>query len=144
LEEGLFEEGTDRMGRPSLLTTFDVKGGSMLPRIEVYGSEGTLLVPDPNTFGGPVSLYQAGKKEWTEIPLTHGKSENARGVGAADMAKAILSGRKHRANGAMTYHVLEAMHGFHDASDKGVHYLMQSTCERPAPLPSGLADHELD
>jgi len=128
----------------TLLTSFDVKGGSQLPRIEVYGSAGTLIVPDPNTFGGPVVVKRAGSQEWSGIPLTHGKFENARGVGAADMAKAILTGRKHRANGAMAFHVLEAMHGFHDASAQGKHYMMQSTCERPAPLPLGLLDHALD
>lgn len=128
----------------TLVTSFDVKGGSMLPRIEVYGSEGTLLVPDPNTFGGPISIIRAGMKEWSEIPLTHGRSENARGVGAADMAKAIQTGRKHRANGEMAYHVLEAMHGFHDSSEQGTHYVMKSTCEKPAPLPLGLSDFSLD
>ena len=128
----------------TLLTSFDVKGGTTLPRIEVYGSQGTLIVPDPNTFGGPVVVKRAGSQEWSEIPLTHGKAENARGVGAADMAKAILTGRSHRASGALAFHVLEAMHGFHDASAQGKHYVMQSTCERPAPLPLGLLDHALD
>jgi len=128
----------------TILTSFDAKGNTTLPRIEVYGSEGTLLVPDPNGFGGPVSIWRAGAKEWSEIPLTHGKAENARGVGAADMAKAIATGRKHRSSGELAYHVLEAMHGFHDASDQGAHYVMKSTCEKPAPLPLGLADFSLD
>jgi len=128
----------------TLLTSFDVRGGSLLPRIEVYGSEGTLLVPDPNGFGGPVRVWRAGSREWSDIPLTHGKTENARGVGAADMAKAIATGRKHRADGELAYHVLEAMHGFHDASEQGAHYAMKSSCERPAPLPMGLADFGLD
>jgi len=128
----------------TLLTSFDTMGGSTLPRIEVYGSEGTLLVPDPNGFGGEVRIWQAGAREWSDIPLTHGKADNARGVGAADMAKAILSGRKHRASGELAFHVLEAMHGFHDASEQGMHYQMKSTCETPAPLPVGLADFELD
>lgn len=119
----------------TLLTSFDTKGGSQLPRIEVYGSAGTLLVPDPNTFGGPVLVRRAGAKEWSEIPLTHGNADNARGIGAADMAEAILTGRPHRANGELAFHVLEAMHGFHDASEQGVHYKMTSTCERPAPMP---------
>ncbi len=128
----------------TLLTSFDVKGGTTLPRIEVYGSAGTILVPDPNTFGGPVTICRAGTREWSEIPLAFGYTENARGVGAADMAKAIQTGRKHRANGALAYHVLEAMHGFHDASDNGAHYVMRSTCERPAPLPLGLQPFCLD
>ncbi|WEK54858.1 MAG: Gfo/Idh/MocA family oxidoreductase [Candidatus Cohnella colombiensis] len=128
----------------TLLTSFDVKGGTQLPRIELYGSAGTLVVPDPNDFGGVIQLQQAGSREWTDIPLTHGYAVNARGVGAADMAKAIQSGRKHRANGELAYHVLEAMHGFHDASAQGVHYIMKSTCEKPVPLPLGLSDFTLD
>ncbi|WP_028612205.1 Gfo/Idh/MocA family protein [Paenibacillus harenae] len=128
----------------TLLTSFDVKGGSTLPRIEVYGSAGTLLVPDPNGFGGAIRICRAGSKEWSDIPLAYGYTENARGVGAADMAKAIQTGRKHRANGELAYHVLEAMHGFHDASEQGVHYVMKSTCERPAPLPLGLQPYCLD
>ncbi len=127
-----------------ILTSFDVKGGSQLPRIEVYGSEGTILVPDPNTFGGPVRIRNAGSSEWSEVPLSHGYAENARGVGAADMAKAILDGRKHRASGELGYHVLEIMHGIHIASEQGEHYAMQSSCQKPAPLPIGLKDFSLD
>ncbi|MUT68656.1 Gfo/Idh/MocA family protein [Paenibacillus sp. NEAU-GSW1] len=119
----------------TLLTSFDVKGGSVLPRIEVYGSAGTLQVPDPNTFDGPVRLCRAGSREWVDIPLAYGFTENCRGIGAADMAQAILTGRKQRASGELAYHVLEAMHGFHDASEQGVHYAMKSTCEKPALLP---------
>ncbi|MDQ0060898.1 Gfo/Idh/MocA family protein [Paenibacillus harenae] len=128
----------------TLLTSFDAKGGSQLPRIEVYGSQGTLQVPDPNNFGGPIYLSRAGQREWSEIPLAYGYAENARGVGAADMAKAILTGRMPRVSGELAYHVLEAMHGFHDASDQGVHYMMKSSCERPAPLPLGLQPFCLD
>ncbi|WP_199620890.1 Gfo/Idh/MocA family protein [Paenibacillus alkalitolerans] len=128
----------------TILTSFDVRGGSRLPCIELYGSEGTIVVPDPNTFGGPVIVRRAGSQEWAEAPLTHDNVGNARGVGAADMARAIQTGRNHRANGEMAYHVLEAMHGFHDASEQGAHYAMKSTCSKPAPLPPGLADYSLD
>jgi len=51
--------------------------------------------------------------------LTHGFAENSRGIGVADMAYAIRSGRAHRASGALGNHVLEAMHGFHDAASDG-------------------------
>lgn len=128
----------------TLLTSFDARGGSTLPRIEIYGSGGTLLVPDPNTFGGPVRFCRAGSKEWTELPLLFGYAENARGVGVADMAKAIQTNRNHRANAELAYHVLEVMHGFHDASERGVHYAMSSNCERPAPFPLGLQPFFLD
>lgn len=128
----------------TILTSFDVKGGTQLPRIEVYGSLGTLQVPDPNTFGGQVRVCRSGSKEWSDIPFTHGHTSNSRGIGAADMAKAISTGRKHRANGELTYHVLEAMHGIHDASDQEKHYKMQSTCDQPAPFPVGLDEFTFD
>lgn len=127
----------------TLITSFDI-WSSQLPRIEIYGSEGSLSVPDPNTFGGPVLLCRAGENEWREIPLSHGYSENSRGLGVADMAAALLGARQHRANGTMAYHVLDLMHGIHDAAREGEHYQVTSACERPAALPLGLARGKLD
>ena len=127
----------------TIFTSFDVWSHG-LPRIEVYGTEGSLSVPDPNSFGGPVRVRRMGAKEWSEVPLTHGFAENSRGIGVADMAYALQSGRPHRASGRLAFHVLEAMHGFHDASDQSRHYEMTSTCERPAPLPLGLPKDALD
>lgn len=118
----------------TLITSFDIMAGSTLPHIEIHGSEGTLLVPDPNHFGGTVKLRRAGSTDWEEIPLTHGYTDNNRGIGIADLARAIAEGDEHRAHGDMAYHVLEAMHGFHDASRENKHYMMQSTCNRPAPM----------
>jgi predicted dehydrogenase len=115
----------------SITTSFDAFGGTSLPPIEIYGSEGTLLVPDPNTFGGPVKIRKRDEKEFKEVPLAYEYSQNNRGLGVADMAKAILEGGKYRTNSELAYHVLEAMHGFHDSSDSGKHYIMESTCERP-------------
>lgn len=129
----------------TLITSFDIKGGSsVFPYIEIYGTEGSLKVPDPNTFDGPVYVRRNGDANWSEVPLTHGFTEQGRGLGVADMAYAIRTGRKHRANGGLAYHVLEAMHGFHDASKEGKHYLMESTCERPAALPLHLPADALD
>ena len=126
----------------TILTSFDV-WASNLPRIEIYGTEGSLDVPDPNNFGGPVRVRRLGAKEWNDVPLTHGFAENSRGIAVADMAYAIRNDRPHRANGDLAYHVLEAMHGFHDASDQGRHYVMQSRCDRPAPLPMHLPKDDL-
>ncbi|WP_219838747.1 Gfo/Idh/MocA family protein [Paenibacillus sp. R14(2021)] len=119
----------------TLITSFDAAAGTSLPNIEVHGSAGTLLVPDPNGFGGTVKLRRAGG-EWEEIELTHGYTDNNRGIGVADMARAIREGGQHRANGEMAYHVLEAMHGIHDASRDGKHYVMESSCSRPEPMPA--------
>lgn len=110
----------------TILTSFDVWAAE-LPRIEIYGSLGTLSVPDPNTFGGPVRLRKAGSDAFTEMPLTRPFAENSRGLGVVDMARAMREGRSdHRASGTMTLHVLEAMHGFHIASREGRHYEMLS------------------
>ncbi|NBD27708.1 Gfo/Idh/MocA family protein [Paenibacillus glycinis] len=119
----------------TLITSFDAAAGTALPNIEVHGSAGTLLVPDPNGFGGVVKLRRAGG-DWEEIELTHGFTDNNRGIGVADMARAIREGGQHRANGEMAYHVLEAMHGIHDASRDGKHYVMESSCARPEPMPA--------
>jgi len=126
----------------TISTSFDVWGGK-LPFIEVYGTEGSLSVPDPNNFGGPV-VVKRERGEWQEVPLTHGYLENTRSIGVADMACALQSGRPHRASGELAYHVLDLMHAFHDASDQGRHVEMESTCTRPASLPLGLLPGEVE
>jgi predicted dehydrogenase len=120
----------------TIITSFDV-WSSELPRMEIYGSKGTLSLPDPNTFGGPVRVRLAGEQSWSEVPIAHGYTENSRGLGVADMADAIRSGRTHRASGELAYHVLDLMHTIHDASRAGQHIEMTSSCARPEPLPEG-------
>jgi predicted dehydrogenase len=115
-----------------------------LPQIEVYGSEGTLSVPDPNIFGGPVRLWRAETRSWEEVPLSHGRTNNSRGIGVADMAQAMQSGRPHRASGDMAYHVLDVMHAIQDASREDRHVHILSSCQRPAPLPVRLPEDQLD
>jgi predicted dehydrogenase len=126
----------------TLIVSFDVWQHS-LPRIEIYGSEGTLIVPDPNAFGGPVQVWRPTDREWREIPLTH-SAEVGRGIGVADMAYGLRSGRPHRASGALAYHVLDLMHSIEDASRGGHHVELASTCPQPAPLPLGLLAGRLD
>lgn len=120
----------------TIITSFDVHS-AVLPRIEIYGTEGTLSVPDPNTFGGPVRLWQLSTNEWRDMPLTHAYTENSRGLGVADMAEALEQERPHRASGEMAYHVLDIMHAIHDASREGKHVMMTSSCDRPEALPIG-------
>ena len=119
----------------TIITSFDIWSHN-LPRIEIYGTNGTLSVPDPNGFGGPVKLKRPKAEEWSVMPLSHGYIESCRGLGVADMANAIRNGTPHRASHELTYHVLECMHGFHIASDEGRHYEVTSPGVRPAPLPS--------
>ena len=125
-----FEGGT--VG--TLVTTFDVWSEDQ-SRIDLYGTEGTLSLPDPNTFGGPVRLWRSGEKAWTDVPLTHPYSKNSRGLGLADMAQALRSGRPHRASGELGMHVLDIIHAFLDSSENGEHVEVSSTFERPGALP---------
>jgi len=127
----------------TIITTYDVWAAE-LPRIEIYGSEATLSVPDPNTFGGPVRIRSHRCGEWREVPLTHGFDVNSRGAGVSDMANAIRGGRKNRACGELAYHVLDLMHGFHDASASGKYYETASRCDKPAPLRLGLSEHNVE
>ena len=131
-------------GKPVTMIVSGEVVASELPRIEIYGSEGTLSVPDPNTFDGPVRLKKKGDKTWQDVPLTHSYSGYDRGLGVADMAYALRSGRPHRASGALAYHVLDTLQSIQDASDARRFVEVKSTCERPAPLPPRLKEGELD
>ncbi len=120
----------------TLVTSFDVWSEEH-SRIDIYGTEGTLSVPDPNTFGGPVRVWRSGDDSWTDVPLTHPYTENSRGLGLADMAQALRSGRKHRASGELGGHVLDVIHAFLDSSAGGRHVEVESTFDRPEPLTAG-------
>ena len=121
----------------TLVTSFD-SPASELPRCEVYGTEATLSLPDPNTFGGPLRLRRADGKEWETLPVSRPYADNSRGLGLAEMIDAAAAGRPHRTNGEMAFHVLEIMESIHVASARGGHIQMTSRCDRPAPLPAGL------
>ena len=137
---GTFEFAQGAIGTINM--SFDV-WNHRLPTLEIYGTEGTLYVPDPNGFGGDVVLKR-GREEEETVPLTHPYTDNARGIGMADMVRAMQTGRDHRCNERLAYHVLDLMHAFHDASDQRTQIQIKSICERPAMLPIGLAEGELD
>jgi predicted dehydrogenase len=120
----------------TMIMSFDIWQAG-LPRMEIYGSEGTLRIPDPNWFGGLVQLWRPDAREWRVMPLVNEFTENCRGLGVADMARAAREGRPHRANGDLAYHVLDIMHAAHDASREGRHIELTSTCDRPAPVQAG-------
>jgi predicted dehydrogenase len=115
----------------TIVTSFDVWSHGM-PPMEIYGSEGTLQAPDPNIFGGPVRIKRFRAEDWSEIPLMSEFTANSRGLGIVDMAESISGGRPHRASGELAYHVLEIMHGIHDASVSKSFYHLKTSCERPA------------
>lgn len=143
--------------------TFDVWMSGM-PKLEIYGSEGTLILPDPNLFGGKIKImrkekvldalnmyggegssYSTEYDELQEIPQIYMQPmEYIRGLGVLDMAYALVYGRKHRTNEELIYHVTEALLSFDEAARTGKVYNMTSTCERPELIPRGYDIGELD
>ena len=131
-------------GKPVTMIVSGEVVASELPCIEIYGTEGTMSVPDPNTFGGPVKLKKKGDATWQEMPLVPGQTGYDRGLGVADMVQALLTGTPHRASGTLAYHVLDTVQSIQDASDARRFVQVASTCERPSPFSADLQVRELD
>lgn len=117
----------------TVVMSFDVARHRHRP-IELYGTDGALAVPDPNRFGGRIELAAAAD-DWHEVPTEHGFTDgDHRGIGVADLAYALRSGRPHRASGALALHVLEVLEAFGWSSESGTHVDITSRVERPAVM----------
>lgn len=121
--------------------SFDVAGHRHVP-LELYGTEASLIVPDPNLFGGEVEVKKRGREEqWTPVTVAQPYADgNYRSLGVADMAQAILDNRPHRANGALALHVLEVLEAFEVASRDGRTVEITTPVSRPEPLAASLRD----
>jgi len=120
----------------NVTTTFDTPGGSTLsdPAFEIYGTEGTLSLPDPNHFEGPVAIQRPDADEPEEVPLTH-EYTAGRGAGVADLAAAIRGDWEHRTSADLAGHVLDVLSGIRTAAESGARVTVDSTVERPTALP---------
>ncbi|NUR63244.1 MAG: Gfo/Idh/MocA family oxidoreductase [Catenulispora sp.] len=87
--------------------TFSFDSPLVRQSIEITGTEGTLLVPDPNHFNGRLRVRRAGAEEPETIETTG--TAVGRGIGVLDLARALRSGAPHRASGELALHVLEVM-----------------------------------
>ncbi|MFC1960474.1 Gfo/Idh/MocA family protein [Chloroflexota bacterium] len=116
----------------TVVQSFDVWNHN-LSRIEIHGTEGSLVVPDPNCFDGEVMLWQPSTNEWENVPLRF-RSDIERGAGVADMARCIENDVPHKATGEMAYHVLDAMLAFVESSNEGKHIILESTTQQPDPV----------
>jgi len=125
-----------------------------IPRLEVYGTDGTLILPDPNTYQGPVMLIRGRENSPQPIPLTHayggytpdpgvGSAEERiwrnsfRGLGVADMAWAIHNNRAHRCSAELGLHAIEVIYGIEKSCKEGNFYTLKSRPAQPEALPSG-------
>jgi predicted dehydrogenase len=120
------------------------------PAIELYGTEGSLRVPDPNFFGGIVEITERGG-DWQErsseqMPLGTPNwrspnwapdvpaKANYRALGLADLSSAALHGTPHRASGRLALHVLEVMHNILESAHTGRSMAITTKVERPVAL----------
>lgn len=123
-----------------LTTSFDVYAASH-HWITIFGTKGTLKVPDPNCFDGKVEVWQESTKEWTELPLSFGFAVNSRGLGVLDMAYALKEGRANRASGDLALHILDIMLSFDKASKSGTYQNLTTGIARPLAMsPDTYAD----
>jgi len=132
--------GTLELGNGAIATlimSFDI-WHHHLSFIEIYGTKGSLRVPDPNTFGGSILIRDMDETAWREVPITRGYTTNSRGIGPADMAYAMRTGTAHRANGDLAFHVLDIMQSLHESAHIHRHITLGSTCSRPASLDPGV------
>ena len=154
---GLLEFASGAIG--SMTMSFDIWDSEM-PRLEIYGEEGTICIPDPdpvhgaNIFQGEVWVRTRETSRWTHQPRAEGRehwqvAENthrfnadSRGLGLLDLAYAVRDRRPARASGEMAQHVFEVMSGIMDASRSGTRRMVRSTCAVPLPLPEDFPDSE--
>lgn len=102
---------------------------------EIIGTEGRLILADPNNFGDKIYIKKNGS-EPVEFPLCHPYSENSRGIGAADMAWALRTGRAPRLSSKMGYHALEIINAVIDCTNDNQVKTLKTKFERPAPISS--------
>jgi len=106
-------------------------GEGYVPRLEFYGTEGTLQASDPNIYCTPVVLR---KHNGGEVPVKGGFKAEGRGLGVAEMAWALRGGRQPRASGQLMLHVLDAVQSVYAASASGKRTPVKSPCPRPDPF----------
>lgn len=137
----------------SMNISFDI-WHSNLPMFEIYGTDGTLEVPDPNMSGGRPRVYrkertldvlyddsrETKEKQDTSVELPElypHIGDYTRGIGVLDLACAIDEKRKPRVNAEMACHVIEAITGMMESAQDKIVYEMKTTCEKPEPIKTG-------
>ncbi|RSM78640.1 gfo/Idh/MocA family oxidoreductase [Kibdelosporangium aridum] len=128
-----------RGGSAQIVMSFD----SALRRVgflELTGTGGTAVLPDPNYFDGTTVLHLPGKDEPEEL-VAQGHSAS-RGTGALELARAINAGVPERASGELAYHVLDAMLAIEESMAGGRSVEVQSTTEIPQALPGDWDPYE--
>jgi predicted dehydrogenase len=100
----------------------------------VHGSAGDLSLPDPNAFQGQLRMRRE-LGDWKKVSYASRRAREARGIGLADMAEAIVAGRDHRATGQLGLHVVDVARSILRSAAEGETIEIGTSPVRPAPLP---------
>jgi predicted dehydrogenase len=106
-------------------------------QFEIFGTSGTIAVPDPNRFSDTVAVWTDAEEGWREREPSAGYLDAGRGIGLADLAGAVRTGEPHRASGQLAFHVLEIMDAILRSGAEKRTVDIESTVERPAPVELG-------
>ncbi|WP_433496795.1 Gfo/Idh/MocA family protein [Sphaerimonospora sp. CA-214678] len=102
----------------TLTTSFDIQGTTR-PHLEIYGTDGTLLLPDPNFHHGVVRLRRRGEATWDTIPPAPSRSVVGRGMGVLDLAEALRTNGRGKATANLALHVLHVIETIEQAAATG-------------------------
>lgn len=102
--------------------------------VEIAGSSGTIVFPDPNQFDGDLLLWTDGSTDPETVPST---ALGGRGTGVVELARAIRAGVAERASGEQAYHVLDVLVSIAEAAERGEFVTVESTVGLAASLPDG-------
>lgn len=121
-------------GGQSAQATFSFQNALERPGVvEISGTEGTIVLPDPNMFDGSSQLWTLGEEEPRELPATG--AAYARGTGVVDLARSIRADRPEQAPGALAAHVLDVMLAIRDAAQSRRVISLDASVEVPPTLP---------
>jgi predicted dehydrogenase len=115
----------------SLVASFE-SPEQFLGELVVYGAEGTLALPDPNGFDGPVRLRRA-RGEWQDMRFAANAHQDVRGIGLHDLVESLTNGHPHRASGELAHHVVDVARTILASAEEGRTLEVASRVERPAP-----------
>lgn len=110
--------------------------------VEITGTEGTLVIPDPNTFGGAISItrpLRPGQESAAQevIDVAQEGVLTGRGLGLLDMARSIAAGSAHVATGEFGYHVLDTLLSIEEAAESRSFVAVASTLDQVGSLDAG-------
>jgi len=108
--------------------------------LEVTGTLGSLVLPDPNRFDGSAQLHVAAEEQPIELPAEGHRA--TRGTGVLELARAIRAGVPERASGDIAYHVLDVMLAIEESLAARHTVAVESRVRVPPPLPAGWDPYE--